>query len=201
MQPSFKAFTLMEIVIVLAIMGIITLMTMGLSGTQLQNLQQKTIKEKILSTYQTHYSRNLTSSFFAGLRYEKMYLTLEEGENVLTFGFTETDTEGTNSNILSEKITFRERFVIENIFTDPYIVNDPTNLKPKGKITITYTPYQISCMIGEDPEEDIEDVVIITRIRGMNNYCFAINAKSCRMREVKCREWWLKEQNPALRSL
>ncbi|MDR0282783.1 MAG: type II secretion system GspH family protein [Candidatus Peribacteria bacterium] len=76
MKPSFKAFTLTELMIVLVIMGIIVMMVMSLSGYHIQTLQQKVVKEKILSTYQSYYSRNLTSSYSAGERYETMHLDL-----------------------------------------------------------------------------------------------------------------------------
>ncbi|MDR2541138.1 MAG: prepilin-type N-terminal cleavage/methylation domain-containing protein [Candidatus Peribacteria bacterium] len=70
-----KAFTLMEMMIVLIIMGIITMMTMGITGEQLHKLQQKTVKEAMLTEYQTHYTKNLTSSRYAGTGYTQMITT------------------------------------------------------------------------------------------------------------------------------
>ena len=56
-----KAFTLMEMVIVLFIVGVVVVIGAGLTGNQIQKLQYKTVKEQILSEYQIRYSKNLTS--------------------------------------------------------------------------------------------------------------------------------------------
>jgi prepilin-type N-terminal cleavage/methylation domain-containing protein len=76
-----KAFTLIEIVIVVLIIGIITGMVMVLSGEQLRKLQWETVKQSILTEYQSRYSRNLTSSFFANERYEEMQISFKVGKN------------------------------------------------------------------------------------------------------------------------
>ena len=208
MQPPFKAFTLIELMIVIPIIGIIVLLVMSLSGTQLQNLQQKVVKERILSTYQSYYSKNLTSSYFAGSRYETMHLFLEQEGNAFTFNFipaesNDNDIKG-NFDLANEKMIFSDRFVIENILTNPRDL-DPTKLAPKQRLTITYNPYEISCTIraeetAESREVKIEDIVLITKIREMKTYCFMISTKSCRMKEVACLDQWSKDVNLNLKT-
>jgi prepilin-type N-terminal cleavage/methylation domain-containing protein len=56
---SHKAFTLVEMIIVLIIMGILLMFTVGLSGQQIQKVRDKSVKESILAEMQTRYSRNL----------------------------------------------------------------------------------------------------------------------------------------------
>jgi prepilin-type N-terminal cleavage/methylation domain-containing protein len=56
---SCKAFTLVEMIIVLIIMGILLMFTVGLSGQQIQKVRNKSVKESILAEMQTRYSRNL----------------------------------------------------------------------------------------------------------------------------------------------
>ena len=69
------AFTLVEMLIVLIIMWILLLFTIWLSGTQIQKIQDKLIKESILSELQTRYSRNLWSSSYAWIIYDHMRIT------------------------------------------------------------------------------------------------------------------------------
>ena len=63
---SRKAFTLIEMVIVLIIIWIMLTATVFLSGEQIQKVKNKTVKESILAEMQSRYSRNLWSSSFAG---------------------------------------------------------------------------------------------------------------------------------------
>jgi len=56
-------------------------MVMVLSGGQIQKLQWETVKQNILSEYQSRYSQNLTSSFFGGQRYDRMHIMFKVGEN------------------------------------------------------------------------------------------------------------------------
>jgi prepilin-type N-terminal cleavage/methylation domain-containing protein len=53
------AFTLIEMLIVLIVMGIMLMVTLYLSGDQIQKVKDKTVKESILAEMQSRYSRNL----------------------------------------------------------------------------------------------------------------------------------------------
>jgi hypothetical protein len=56
-------------------------MVMLLSGEQLHKLQRESVKQNILTTYQSRYSKNLTSSFFANERYDEMQISFKGGES------------------------------------------------------------------------------------------------------------------------
>jgi hypothetical protein len=58
-------------------MGVIVLLFTGLTGNQVQRLQQKTEKEYILSEYQMHYSKNLTSSIYGGTGYNNLKVSFQ----------------------------------------------------------------------------------------------------------------------------
>ena len=107
-----KAFTLVEMLIVLLIMGVITMMTMGFTGNQLEKLQQKTIKEAMLTDYQSHYTKNLTSSRYAGKMYTEMEISFTSGDNKITYTYFFGD-----DNKLSE--TLSDKFQISRIYTNP----------------------------------------------------------------------------------
>ena len=71
-HASSKAFSLIEMLIVLVIMWILLMMCIWMSGSQIQKIQNKTVKESILSEWQSRYSRNLGSSSFAWEHYDSM---------------------------------------------------------------------------------------------------------------------------------
>jgi prepilin-type N-terminal cleavage/methylation domain-containing protein len=167
-----KAFTLMEMIIVLVIMGIITLMIIGLTGTQLQKLQRKTVKDSLLTEYQNRYSKNLTSSVFAGKRYGQMIITFTQGSNEMKFAYL---TE--NTPIFTD--TFLGDFQVASIITNP---NTLGNAQLTDTIDLKLQPYEIPCIIGEG----LDEVVLIITMKQQKKYAFSISNKSCRMREVKC---------------
>ncbi|MDR2416102.1 MAG: type II secretion system GspH family protein [Candidatus Peribacteria bacterium] len=175
-----KSFTLFEMVLVLVILGIITLMVMGLTGTQLQKLQRKTAKETLLTAYHNRYSKNLTSSFFAGEKYEKMQITFKTGANVIQVDyFTGGQVSFTNN--------FQGDFQIENIITNPYAQGE--NVHSTDTISLTLQPYEIPCSLGDNLQEDnLQEIILIIQMKKQKNYCFTISSKSCRMREVVCND-------------
>lgn len=162
-----SAFTIIEMLIVLIIMGILLMLVIGLSWDQIQKIQDKTVKESIVSEWQSRYSRNLWSSSFAWIMYDNMEIGLVRDENCINF------TYNTTSNTWIEN-TFSDKFVIKYVGW-----NDDIKLK--------YHPYNISCEIWD--EEDIEKLDVIVRINDRKDYCFEINQKNCRlieMSESKC---------------
>jgi type II secretory pathway pseudopilin PulG len=168
-----KSFTLVEMVIVLLIMGIVTLMIMGLTGTQLQKLQRKTEKESLLTAYHNRYSKNLTSSFFAGEKYEKMQITFTSGDNTIRVDYFTGEQAFFTEN-------FQEDFQIERIITNPNAPGE--NIRSSDTVNLTLQPYEIPCTLGEE----LQEIILVIKMRKQKNYCFSIPSKSCRMREVAC---------------
>jgi prepilin-type N-terminal cleavage/methylation domain-containing protein len=189
-----KAFTLMEIVIVMVIMGIITLMTMTLSGTQLQKLQRKTVKDTLLTEYQQRYSKNLTSSLFAGERYDTMKISFTQGASEIGFTYFqgETSLQGETSVIWSG--SFQDKFVIQQILTNPE--GSPSELKSVSSLALSLHPYEISCKFAED--SNIHKIVVVVNIQEQELYCFSLSDSLCRMTQVECKDAWKTSANPLL---
>ena len=168
---SHKAFTLIEMVIVLIIMWIMLLFTTSLSGDQIQKVKNKAVKESILSEMQTRYSRNLWSSSFAWKMYDVMYVKLSKWENKIDFIYDVKDGEDIEN-------TFMDHFEIK------YITLDSENINPKEEdnLLIKYHPYKISCEIWDD--EKNKNLLMIARINDNKNYCFEIRQKNCRLTEI-----------------
>ena len=176
---SYKAFTLIEMVIVLIIIWIMLTATVFLSGEQIQKVKNKTVKESILAEMQSRYSRNLWSSSFAGEMYDSMDVTFSGWSNEIKFKYN----TGDNGDWIEN--TFKDRFEIK------YITNDYVwwkNATPEWveNIVLRYYPYKISCIIWDWVEDDggNTNVVFVARVNDNKDYCFEINQKNCRLVEV-----------------
>ena len=168
------SFTLVEMVIVLLIIGILTMLTMWLSGDQINKVQDKTVKESFISEWQSRYSRNVWSSSFAGKMYEYMDLSLSWWANQLWFHYQMLNSEDS----------------IDNTFSDKFVISGDSNT------TIRYTPYNIKCeWWKKDSWWDIDtwdmkngNLKFMINVRDSRNYCFEINQNNCRLIEIDCEE-------------
>lgn len=162
------------------------MVTMYLSGDQIQRVKDKTVKESILAEWQSRYSRNLWSSSYAGKLYEYMDITLNAWSGEINFDYEPRNSEdetGVNN-------VFKDTFIIESIVTDPNnITSDASNVE---SITFRYVPYQIPCERWTIQETDNtidtwdmhDELLLIARVNDSRNYCFLINKNNCRLMEV-----------------
>ena len=164
------AFTLLELVIVLVIVGILLMATLYLSWEQIQKVRDKTVKESILAEMQSRYSRNLWSSSFAWIIYDTMDVTFSGWENRISFTY----------NSKNKKEDENRENIFTNKFEIKYLKADDTQ---KDNITITYQPYKINCKIWEE-WLDYKSLNLIIRVNDHKDYCFEINNKNCRLFEL-----------------
>ena len=172
---SHKAFTLIEMVIVLIIMGIILMMTVALSWHTIHKIEDKAVKESILSEFLSRYSRNLWSSSFGWVMYDTMDIKLTNGGSKIDFVYNPRNGEDNIEN------TFTNNFEIKYITTNYKFEWNPSSSSLEG-IELKYSPYKITCEIWED--ENNENVIIVTRVNDRKDYCFEINQKNCRLVDV-----------------
>ena len=178
---SVSAFTLIEMVIVLVIIGILLMSTLYFTGEQIQKVRDKTVKESILAEWQSRFSRNLWSSSYEWKMYDHLDISLASGDNKITFDYIPKNSEDTWVNN-----EFTDRFVISNIIINPNKYNSKEN------ITFRYRPYQISCeWWDKDNKSDNIDtwsmnnsLLFIARVNDSRDYCFEIQKKNCRLMEV-----------------
>ena len=171
-QNKYSAFTLIEIVIVLVIMGILLLVTLNLSWEQIQKVKDKTVKESIIAEMQSRYSRNLWSSSFGWEMYDTMDVNINKWGNKIDFAYKkqwETKKENTFTN------QFKIKYITSNY--EDAIPDDLDN------ITLHFTPYKISCKIWEW-KTLYDNIVIIARVNDNKDYCFEIDKQNCRMIDV-----------------
>lgn len=181
-KKSVSAFTLIEMVIVLVIIGIMLMATLYLSWDQIQKVRDKTVKESILAEMQSRYSRNLWSSSFAWTLYKYMDVTLTSWDNRISFDYIP------KNNSDWENRTFTDKFTIERIITNSDGISEHGFTE---SITLRYIPYQISCERWlKDNKWDISTgnmnntLILVTRVNDSRYYCFEINKKNCRLMDV-----------------
>ncbi len=184
---STKAFTLIEMIIVLIIMWILLIFTVSLSGWQIQKIKDKSVKEAILAEMQSRYSRNLWSSSFAWKMYDHMEISFKKNANNVNFNYIAKDSE--TSYLVNSLVN---NFTIRYLSYNGYWANP----KSEEEVTLKYYPYKISCEIGNWNE----NLIIVTKVNNSKNYCFEINQKNCRLVEIsetKCKTIrqlaWLQE--------
>jgi prepilin-type N-terminal cleavage/methylation domain-containing protein len=170
---SHKAFTLIEMVIVLVIIWILLMMTLHLSWEQIQKVKDKTVKESILAEMQSRYSRNLWSSSFAWMIYDTMDVTFSSWSNEIGFKYNPRNGGDSRENTFSN--SFEIKYLTTNYDYDGKPIESPEN------ITLKYSPYQISCKIWDEKNKN---VVILARVNDSRNYCFEISQKNCRLAEI-----------------
>ena len=170
---SHKAFTLIEMMIVLIVMWIMLMVTLYLSWDQIQKVRDKTVKESILAEMQSRYSRNRWSSSFAWIMYDTLNITLGTWKNKIDFNYIANGVTGVEN-------TFMDNFVIRGIYPNYDFVS---TLEPSLEtVNINYNPYKIYCVIWED--DKFNNIIIITKVNESKDYCFEIKQKNCRLIEV-----------------
>ncbi len=170
-NKKYNAFTLIEMLIVLIVMWIMLMVTLFLSGDQIQKVRNKTVKESILAEMQSRYSRNLWSSSFAWTMYDHMNVELTKWSNEFLFSYYTWNSE---EPFLTNRLV--DNFDVEYITFN----SEDTNPGNEPNVTINYTPYKISCKIWNSQD----NVVIITRVNDSQDYCFEINKQNCRLIEM-----------------
>lgn len=182
-NKKYNAFTLIEMLIVLIVMWIMLMVTLFLSGDQIQKVRNKTVKETILAEMQSRYSRNLWSSSFAWTMYDHMDVEIWKWKNEFVFSYYTWNSEEsflTNRLVDSFKIIY---------ITTGYNFEQTTTIQPiEGTIKLKYVPYQISCEI----EWNSQNAIIVTRVNDSQDYCFEINKQNCRLIEIssdKCKDF------------
>jgi prepilin-type N-terminal cleavage/methylation domain-containing protein len=174
-SKKHNAFTLIEMLIVLIVMWIMLMVTLFLSWDQIQRVKDKTVKESILAEMQSRYSRNLWSSSFAWIMYNHLDVSISAWSNKIDFKYNPiNDSTGIQN-------TFTDNFKMMRIYPD-YNFDGKPNMDINA-VTLQYTPYKISCDLI-NWENNLHNVVLITRVNDSKNYCFEIKQKNCRLVEV-----------------
>jgi len=161
-----KAFTLIEMAIVLLIIGILMTATMRFWSNRIVDLKAQSIKEQFIGRYNDLYGQNMTSSFRDGQRYETLTIVLWKTNYYILDTLHQMDSK------VSEYVVTNLRFHLD------WPVFDTVNL--------VFSPYIIWCSVsGNDTLGDRLYFDFIVPENG-KQYCFEIPSETCKLIETKC---------------
>lgn len=195
-MPSKKAFTLIEIVIVVVIIGILMLIGMGLNRSQLKSLKASTAVEALESRFDTFLLQNMNSNYHQGHLYQKAEIELKIASNTdetstMQYRFSSSDQE----DVSNQSQTERKRWEFLPLFSHSRIQlislsalqkNTQENLK-WSRLQIYYTPFQIGCKLLLETQESSE-VLLQMQPHGGNPVCFQLKESYCRLQKISCPE-------------
>ena len=161
-----KAFTLIEIVIVLLVIGILMWATMRFWSNRITDLKAQTIKEQFVGRYNNLYSQNMTSSFRNGQKYEKMTVVLWQ-----PFFY------------LLDAVSFIEPTITWYLLTN-------FRFQPEGSpfatANLVFTPYKLWCDIVDNDNPWDRVYFDFNVPENGKKYCFEIPSETCKLIETKC---------------
>ncbi len=166
-----KAFTLLEIVIVIVIIWILMAATMRFGGGRVSFLNNKNIKEQFVSNYDSIYADNMMSSYYLGELYETLNIDFVSWNSWFVYSYKDH-----SGDDISEGASLIE--------DGNYIIN---NLKlwwtDVANLNFVLKPYVLGCEINEEVDVDANIEIIVNHDK---SYCFEISSDSCRIEKISC---------------
>lgn len=169
-----RAFTLIEMLLVIVIIGVLMMMVFRFGGDRLQLLQMQTTKETIVWFREEIINNNRTSSYIIDQNYQTVDVTFTTQSSQITSSYIST----TGTVILSEQSK-----PYANAF---WTASASWNILET--LTLTYTPYELGCSIGSDGQSYSEAMLKLESLGNPKAYCFAILTQTCMVQEVVCEE-------------
>lgn len=153
-----KAFTLIEMVIVLVVIGILMGATMYFGSDRIVDLKAQSLKDSFVDEYHMVHSHNLASSYQGTYRYSTGTIRLDPDQWVVV--------------------------AYDGIVTGQ-LLSDLTNMKVQisWPNTLSFVPYHMGCEMMGGTWTGISFTLLITPHK---KYCFDIRLDTCTLRESVC---------------
>ena len=134
------AFTLIEMVLVIVIIGILMLMVFRFGSDRLQQLQMQTTKETILGFREDVINNNRSSSYIGDQHYDNVTIGFTNNDSQITANYYTT----TGVSMLNEHSTMMS--------------NVTWHIRSQKKQTIAtlslvYKPYELGCSINDGAQQ------------------------------------------------
>jgi len=161
-----KAFTLIEIVIVLVIISILMAAVMRFGSNRIVDLKAQSNKEQFIWYYNDLYNQNMTSSSRDGQRYHQMVVVMETWISYIL------DSWAMMGNTLPN-------IQIQNLRLTSWGTSLPIAL-------LFFVPYQLGCDIS-DGSVTWDALYFDLKIpQNGKQYCFEIKSETCKLIETRC---------------
>lgn len=164
-----KAFTLLEIVIVIVIIWILMSATMKFGGDRIWFLNNKNIKEQFLDSYSLLQSNNTMTNYYLW----KIYKNLD-----------------INFDIWSDKFAYKYNLYDSSFTWQTYVDGGSYQInklnvdwKNVSNLNISMTPYVLWCTIQDQNSAEAELGILVNNSK---QYCFKINSDICRIVSISC---------------
>ena len=166
-----KAFTLIEIMIVIVIVWILMTATMRFWWDRIGFLNNKNVKEQFISNYDSIYSDTLMSNYYLW----DIFKTLQIKFSVWTTWFG------------ADYHRYNDDVIIRNTYVDGWKYKI-TKLSLDGNsmddVILSFSPYILWCKIDWLDDKVLE---IDLFVNDSKNYCFEINSDNCRISTIMCK--------------
>ncbi|PID34756.1 MAG: hypothetical protein CR971_01575 [candidate division SR1 bacterium] len=183
-----KAFTLIEILIVIVIIGIIMGMTMNFGGNQIRKLQTKTIEETYLDTLNILQNKVLMSNWYEGKKFSELRLTFKKEQSVKSeFIWEEEKTPGSNTTSESDFGVVEVENLVDNLHKITHLGFKNTSNQYKSitdTTTVKYLPYQFGCEIKQG-DTDYPNLIFQTQHKNKKT-CYQLTAATCKYQKMNC---------------
>ncbi len=151
-----KAFTLIELMIVITVIGILMGVTMKFSSNRITDLKAQSLKDAFVDNYAMVQSQNLASSYHGTWRYATGQIIFDPTTGVLA--------------------------VYDTIATQQ-LLPDITNMRIllSWTASLSFSPYHMWCLL--DVWTWVSFGLEVNRNK---TYCFSINPATCSLKELPC---------------
>lgn len=162
-------FTLIEILIVIAIISLLLTTVMQFSWSQIWNLRQKKEIEEFKDAFNTIITKNINSNYINKEKYTHLEINItNESKNIFL------------------KYENKDHLINTGNVQIPFVLESFNNLKINNKeeenINISLSPYIIGCTINETKDDAYFEILSSKRS------CFTIDHSTCQLKEKKCED-------------
>jgi len=164
-----KAFTLLEIIIVIVIIWILMSATMKFGGDRIWFLNNKNIKEQFLDNYSLLQSNNTMTNYYVWKIYQDLDINFSIWMSDFSYQYNSYDSLYTGQTYVDWG-----SYKIQSL---------KVNWDSVSNINVSMTPYILGCSIQGGSNSFAEINILVNNAK---EYCFRINSDICRMISVSC---------------
>lgn len=163
---KIKAFTILELTIVITIIAILMAATMRFGGDRISLLKNKNIQEQFLDNFSSLQSKNSMTSYVNWEIYQELLVHFKVGEEKVFYEYYSNDTIFSGNTEIDWG-----NYVIEKILLNDSEVNN---------VIVSLTPYSLWCNI-EDGQNSLKIKILVNNSK---EYSFQLNPSTCRMKNI-----------------
>ena len=169
-----RAFTLLEIIIVIIIIGILMAATMRFGGGRVSFLNNKNVKEQFVSNYDQLYSDNMLSSYHLGEIYTTLNIDFVSWSSWFDYTYIKHDGSeiSTDFSMIEAGSYFIKKIEVWG--------------HERDELNIEFIPYVLGCVINDETDETNETANIEVIANSDKSYCFEIDSNNCRLDRISC---------------